>query len=341
VTSAWRVAVIGASGLVGEALIRGFEERDFPVAELFALAGARSLGRRVRFRQADVPVDDLADFDFRRAELAFFCADSAISRLHVPRATEAGCTVIDCTDAFALEEDVPLIVPEVNGDLIGQYAQRGLVANPGGAVIPLVVALKPLRDVAGIERINVATYEAVSGAGREAVEELAVQSAALLGGQGPVTAAIFAKQIAFNCLPQIEEFEDNGYTAAEMRLLRESRRVLGDPELRVNATAVQVPVFFGHSQAVHLETRAKISAEQARAILGKAPGIKVLDERRAGGYPTAATEAANRDTVYVGRIREDVSTDRGLNIWLVADNLRKGSAVNAIQIAEILVREHI
>jgi aspartate-semialdehyde dehydrogenase len=195
--------------------------------------------------------------------------------------------------------------------------------------------------VAGIERINVATYQAVSGAGRRAVEELAVQSAALLGGQGPVTATVIAKQIAFNCVPQVDEFLESGYTREEMKMLWETRKILADPAIRVNATAVRVPVFFGHSQAVHLETRLKITAEQARTLLSKAPGVEVMDERRPGGYPTAATEAANRDTVYVGRIREDISTDRGLNLWLVADNVRKGAATNSIQIAEILVREHI
>jgi aspartate-semialdehyde dehydrogenase len=341
VSSAFRVAVVGASGVVGETLIRVLEERAFPVTELFALASPRSLGKKVRFRDADLAVDELAAFDFRRAEIAFFCAGAAVSREQVPRATAAGCTVIDHSSAFRLEEDVPLVVPEVNAPLIAQGANRGIIANPNSSTIQLLVALKPLYDAAGIERINVATYQAVSGAGRRAVEELAVQSAALLGGQGAVAASVFAKQIAFNCVPQIGAFEDNGYTREEMRMLWESRKILADPAIRVNATAVRVPVFFGDSQAVHLETRAKITAEQARALLIKAPGISVMDERTPGGYPTAATEAANRDTVYVGRIREDISTDRGLNLWLVADNVRKGSATNGIQIAEILVREQI
>jgi aspartate-semialdehyde dehydrogenase len=341
VTRAFKVAIVGASGLVGETLIRVLEERDFPVAELFALASSRSVGKHMRFRGADVPVDELESFDFRRAEIGFFCAGAAVSREHAPRAAAAGCIVIDNTSEFRYEEDVPLVVPEVNAPLIGEYANRGIIANPNCSTIQLVVALKPLHDVAGIERINVATYQAVSGAGRRAVSELAVQSAALLGGQGPVEAVVMAKQIAFNCLPQIDEFQENGYTREEMKMLWETRKILADSALRVNATAVRVPVFFGHSQAVHLETRAKISVDQARALLLKAPGVKVMDERRPGGYPTAATEAANRDTVYVGRIREDISTDRGLNLWLVADNVRKGAATNSVQIAEILVREHI
>jgi aspartate-semialdehyde dehydrogenase len=340
-TRAFKVAVVGASGVVGETLMRVLEERDFPVAELFALASNRSLGRKMRFRGAHVAVDDLAGFDFRRAEIGFFTAGAAVSREHVPRAVAAGCIVIDNTSEFRYEEDIPLVVPEVNAPLIAEYVNRGIIANPNCSTIQMVVALKPIYDVAGIERINVATYQAVSGAGRRAVEELAVQSAALLGGQGPVEAGVIAKQIAFNCVPQIDRFEENGYTREEMKMLWETRKILSDPAIRVNATAVRVPVFFGHSQAVHLETARKITAEQARALLSKAPGVEVMDERRPGGYPTAATEAANRDTVYVGRIREDISTDRGLNLWLVADNVRKGAATNSIQIAEILVREHI
>jgi len=341
VTRAFNVAVVGASGVVGETLIRVLEERDFAVAQLFALASERSLGRKLRFRNAQLGVDDLATFDFRRAEIAFFSAGAAVSREHVPRAVAAGCIVIDNTSEFRYEEDVPLVVPEVNPQQIAQYANRGIIANPNCSTIQMVVALKPIYDVAGIERINVATYQAVSGAGRRAVEELAVQSAALLAGQGPVEARVIAKQIAFNCVPQIDVFQENGYTREEMKMVWETRKIMGDPAIRVNATAVRVPVFFGHSEAVHLETRSKITAEQARAVLQKAPGIEVMDERRPGGYPTAATEAANRDTVYVGRIREDISIDRGLNLWLVADNVRKGAATNSVQIAEILVREHI
>jgi aspartate-semialdehyde dehydrogenase len=341
VTRAFKVAVVGASGLVGETLIRVLEERDFAVAELFLLASERSLGRKLRFKNADVSVDDLATFDFRRAEIAFFSAGAAVSREYAPRASAAGCIVIDNTSEFRYEEDIPLVVPEVNPEQIAQYTNRGIIANPNCSTIQMVVALKPIYDVAGIERINVTTYQAVSGAGRRAVEELAVQSAALLGGQGPVAAQVIPKQIAFNCVPQIDVFQENGYTREEMKMLWETQKIMADPRIRVNATAVRVPVFFGHSEAVHLETRSKITAQQARAVLAKAPGIKVMDERRPGGYPTAATEAANRDTVYVGRIREDISIERGLNLWLVADNVRKGAATNSIQIAEILVREHI
>jgi len=338
---AFKVAVVGASGVVGETLIRVLEERAFPVAELFLLASERSIGKKLRFGKGDIALEDLATFDFRRAEIAFFSAGAAVSREHVPRAVAAGCIVIDNTSEFRYQDDVPLVVPEVNPAEIAHYAKRGIIANPNCSTIQMVVVLKPIYDVAGIERINVATYQAVSGAGRRAVEELAVQSAALLAGQGPVEAHVLAKQIAFNCVPQIDVFQENGYTREEMKMVWETRKIMGDASIRVNATAVRVPVFFGHSEAVHLETRRKITAEQARALLAKAPGVEVMDERRPGGYPTAATEAANRDTVYVGRIREDISIDRGLNLWLVADNVRKGAATNSIQIAEILVREHI
>jgi aspartate-semialdehyde dehydrogenase len=232
-------------------------------------------------------------------------------------------------------------VPEVNPHAIAQYKNHGIIANPNCSTIQMLVALKPIHDAVGIERINVCTYQSVSGAGKEAISELAEQTVELLNGKGPVKAKVIAKQIAFNCVPQIDQFQDNGYTKEEMKMLWETRKIMEDQTIRVNATAVRVPVFFGHSEAVHLETRKKITAEEARALLEKAPGIEVMDERRAGGYPTAATEAANRDTVYVGRIREDISYDRGLNLWIVSDNVRKGAATNSIQIAEILVREHI
>ncbi|HEY5103266.1 MAG TPA: aspartate-semialdehyde dehydrogenase [Steroidobacteraceae bacterium] len=340
-TRTFKVAIVGASGVVGETLIRVLEERDFPVGELFALASERSIGKKLRFRDADVAVDDLAAFDFRRAEIAFFSAGGAVSREYAPAAAAAGCIVIDNTSEFRYENDVPLVVPEVNPQEIAKYTNRGIIANPNCSTIQMVVALKPIYDIAGIERINVATYQAVSGAGRKAVAELAVQSAQLLGGQGPVEAHVIAKQIAFNCVPQIDVFQENGYTREEMKMVWETQKIMADPRILVNATCVRVPVFFGHSEALHVETRSKITAQQARAVLAKAPGVKVMDERKPGGYPTAATEAANRDTVYVGRIREDISIARGLNLWLVADNVRKGAATNSIQIAEILVREHI
>jgi aspartate-semialdehyde dehydrogenase len=335
------VAVVGATGLVGETMIQVLGERKFPVSELHALASNRSLGKSVEFRGRSQPVRELAGFDFAQVDIGLFSAGAEVSRKYAPEATAAGCVVIDNTSEFRYEEDIPLVVPEVNPETIAQYTRRRIIANPNCSTIQLVVALKPLHDAVGIERIEVATYQSVSGAGREAVEELVSQSVQLLSGKGPVTAGVVPKQIAFNCVPQIDQFEDNGYTREEMKIVWETRKILGDPNISVNATAVRVPVFYGHSEVVHLKTRTKITSADARALLSRAPGVEVLDEKRAGGYPTAATEAANRDTVYVGRIREDLSSDRGLNLWVVADNVRKGAATNSVQIAEILVRQHM
>jgi aspartate-semialdehyde dehydrogenase len=335
----WRVAVLGATGLVGETMIKVLEERGFPVSELHPLASNRSIGRDVEFNGRSVAVLDVETFDFSRADIGLFSAGGEVSRLYAPKAAAAGCVVIDNTSEFRYDDDIPLVVPEVNPQAIAQFRKRRIIANPNCSTIQMVVALKPIHDAVGIERINVATYQSVSGAGKEAVDELAEQSVALMSGKGPIKPKVMPKQIAFNCLPQIDRFMDNGYTKEEMKMLWETQKILGDPNIRVNATAVRVPVFFGHSEAVHIETRRKISAAEARRLLSAAPGVEVMDERRAGAWPTAATEAANRDTVYVGRIREDMSHDRGLDLWIVADNVRKGAATNSVQIAEILVRD--
>ena len=337
----YRVAVLGATGLVGDTMIRVLQERDFPVSELLPLASNRSLGKRVEFRGRHIPVIDVATFDFKRAQIGQFSAGGEVSREYAPKAAAAGCIVIDNTSEFRYEDDIPLVVPEVNAHAIIEYKNRGIIANPNCSTIQMVVALKPIYDAVGITRINVATYQSVSGAGKEAVDELAAQTTRLMSGEEPDKPKVIAKRIAFNCVPQIDKFMDNGYTKEEMKMVWETRKIFGDQSILVNATAVRVPVFFGHSEAVHVETRKKITAEAARDLLRKSPGIEVIDERKPGGYPTAATEAANRDTVYVGRIREDISHERGLNLWIVSDNIRKGAATNSIQIAEILVREHI
>jgi aspartate-semialdehyde dehydrogenase len=339
--SEYSVAVVGATGLVGETVLKVLAERNFPVSEIHALASTRSLGKGVEFKGRTIHVQDLETFDFGTTDIGLFSAGGEVSRVYAPKAAAAGCVVIDNTSEFRYEDDIPLVVPEVNPHAIANYRNRGIIANPNCSTIQLVVALKPIHDAVGIDRINVATYQSVSGAGREAVEELAHQSVELMSGKSPVKARVIAKQIAFNCVPQIDKFMDNGYTKEEMKIVWETQKILGDSNIRVNATAVRVPVFYGHSEAVHIETRRKISAEEARVLLAKAPGVEVMDERRPAGYPTAATEAANRDTVYVGRIREDLSSDRGLNLWVVADNIRKGAATNSVQIAEILVRQHM
>jgi aspartate-semialdehyde dehydrogenase len=335
----YRVAVLGATGLVGDTMISVLEERDFPVSELFALASNRSLGKTVQLKGKSYPVLDVATFDFSKADIGLFSAGASVSAQYAPIAAAAGCVVIDNTSQFRYDDDIPLVVPEVNAHAIARYKTRGIIANPNCSTIQMLVALKPLHDAAGITRINVATYQSVSGAGKEAVDELAQQTAELLNGR-PVKPNVLAKQIAFNCLPQIDTFQDNGYTKEEMKMFWETRKIMEDDSILVNATAVRVPVFYGHSEAVHIETRRKLTAADARALLEKAPGVTVLDERVPGGWPTAATEAANHDTVYVGRIREDISHERGLDLWVVSDNVRKGAATNSVQIAEILVRDH-
>jgi len=340
-TRQWKVAVLGATGLVGDTMIKVLEERKFPVAELFPLASNRSLGKSVEFNGKKVPVIDVETFDFANADIGLFSAGGEISRLYAPKAAAAGCVVIDNTSEFRYDEDIPLVVPEVNPEAIAQFKQRRIIANPNCSTIQMLVALKPLHDAAKIERINVATYQSVSGAGKEAVEELAEQSVALMSGKGPVKPKVVAAQIAFNVVPQIDKFQDNGYTKEEMKMFWETRKIFNDPEIRVNATAVRVPVFFGHSEVVSIETARKLTVAEAHKLLEKAPGVKVIDTRKPGGYPTAAVEAANDDRVFVGRIREDISHERGLNLWIVSDNIRKGAATNSVQIAEILTRDYL
>jgi aspartate-semialdehyde dehydrogenase len=336
----WSVAVLGATGLVGETILKVLAERKFPVKELFPLASSRSAGTRVEFGGKRWTVLDAETFDFSKAQIGLFSAGGDVSAKYAPRAAAAGCVVIDNTSHFRYDADVPLVVPEVNAGDIAKYTQRHIIANPNCSTIQMVVALKPIYDAVGIERINVATYQSVSGAGRQAVEELASQTANLLNAK-PVKPNLIPKQIAFNCVPQIDKFMDNGYTKEEMKMHWETQKIFGSSTIRVNATAVRVPVFFGHSEVVNIETVRKISADEARALLKKAPGVKVVDERVPGGYPTAVTEAADHDTVYVGRIREDMSHERGLNLWIVADNIRKGAATNAVQIAEVLARDYL
>jgi aspartate-semialdehyde dehydrogenase len=338
-SATFRVAVVGATGLVGESMMAILEERRFPVSQLYALASNRSLGKSVRFDGKAIAVEELDSFDFSRADIGLFSAGAEISAEYAPKAAAAGCIVIDNTSQYRYDDDIPLVVPEVNAHAIAQYRNRGIIANPNCSTIQMLVALKPIYDAVGIERINVATYQSVSGAGKEAVEELATQTSMLLSGRPIDEPRVIARQIAFNCVPQIDKFQDNGYTKEEMKMVWETQKIMEDANIRVNATAVRVPVFFGHSEAIHIETARKITASEARALLEKAPGVTVLDERKPGGYPTAVTEAANHDTVYVGRIREDMSHERGLDLWVVADNIRKGAATNSIQIAEILVRE--
>ena len=321
------VAVVGATGAVGEAMISILEERNFPVRKLYLLASARSAGKSIMFHGKSVRVTDLAEFDFSQVQIGLFSAGASISEKFAPIAAAAGCVVIDNTSQFRRDEDVPLIVPEVNIEALAGYSARNIIANPNCSTIQMLVALKPIYDAVGIERINVATYQAVSGTGKEAIEELAGQTASLLNGQ-EVVREVYPKQIAFNVLPQIDTFQENGYTREEMKMVWETRRIFDDPAIQVNPTCVRVPVFFGHSEAVHIETVDKITAQQARLLLEKAPGIIVMDDRVDGSYPTAVTESAGTDGVFVSRIREDISHPKGLDMWIVADNVRKGAALN-------------
>ena len=334
------VAVVGATGEVGETIISILEERKFPVGTLYPLASARSAGSRVEFRGSYVRVQDLAQFDFSKVQIGLFSAGGDVSAIYAPKAAAAGCVVIDNTAHFRYDADIPLVVSEVNPHAIAQYPARNIIANPNCSTIQMLVALKPIYDAVGITRINVCTYQSVSGTGKEAIEELAGQSAALLNA-APIEPKVYPKQIAFNVLPHIDVFQDNGYTKEEMKMVWETQKIFEDANIKVNPTAARVPVFYGHSEAVHIETRDKISAAQARALLQKAPGVVVLDERKPGGYPTAVTESAGTDAVYVGRIREDISHPQGLDLWIVSDNVRKGAALNSIQIAEILIKDYL
>lgn len=332
-----KIAVVGATGAVGQAMLGILAERAFPATEVVALASERSVGERVAYGTRSLTVQDLGTYDFSGTRIALFSPGAKVSAVHAPRAAAAGCVVIDNTSHFRQEPDVPLVVVEVNPEAIAKRP-RGIIANPNCSTMQMLVALAPIHRAVGITRINVATYQSVSGAGRSGLDELGRQTAAMLAFQ-PAEPAKFPVQIAFNLIPHIDDFQDNGYTKEEMKLVWETRKILGDDSIQVNPTAVRVPVFYGHSEAVHLETREKLSAEAARELLASAPGVVVVDERRAGGYATPVTHAAGKDPVYVSRIREDISHPRGLSLWIVADNIRKGAALNAVQIAERVAAE--
>jgi aspartate-semialdehyde dehydrogenase len=332
------VAVVGATGAVGEVMLSVLAERKFPVGELVALASAKSAGKSVKFGDREIVVQDLATFDPAGIDIALFSAGGSISKQYAPKFAAAGAVVIDNSSAFRSDVDVPLVVSEVNPEQIANRP-RGIIANPNCSTMQMLVALAPIHHAVGIERINVATYQSVSGTGQRAIEELGKQIAALMNFRD-AESEVYPVQIAFNVIPHGGDFLDNGYTTEEMKLVWETRKILGDDRILVNATVVRVPVYYGHSEAVHIETREKITAAQARALLEQAPGVEVVDERKAGGYPTPVTHAAGRDPVYVGRIREDISHPRGLNLWIVSDNIRKGAALNAVQIAELLAKAY-
>ncbi|MEE9355694.1 MAG: aspartate-semialdehyde dehydrogenase [Methylococcaceae bacterium] len=339
-TEQYDLAIVGATGAVGETMISILQEINFPVGNLYALASKNSAGKRITFKGKTTLVEDLDHFDFSKAQIALFSAGASVSAAYAPIAARAGCIVVDNTSQFRYDNDIPLIVPEVNSERIIDYKHRNIIANPNCSTIQLLVALKPIYDSVGIERINVCTYQAVSGTGKQGIDELAHQTARLLNGK-PIEPEVYSKQIAFNVLPHIDDFMDNGYTKEEMKMVWETQKILGDDKIKINATAVRVPVFYGHSEAVHIETKEKIDAKKARKLLNNASGVKVIDERKDGGYPTAVTESSGQNEVFVGRIREDISHPKGLDLWVVGDNLRKGAAWNSIQIAEDLAKNYI
>jgi len=333
-------AIVGATGAVGEAFLAILEERQFPVSQMYALASKRSEGSTVLFKNRPILVEDLESFDFDKVDLAFFAVGNELAEKYVPRATAAGAIVIDNSSAFRLDPDVPLIVPEVNRAELYRYTKKNLIANPNCSTIQMAVALKPIYDEAGITRVNVCTYQSVAGQGMEGISELATQTAELLNGRS-VKPQVFSKRIAFNVIPHIDVFLDNGYTAEEMKMALETKKIFQDDNLLVNASCVRVPVFYGHSEAIHIETTRKITLEKARALLQSAPGVTLYDDPKKNAYPTPAVEAAGEDAVYVGRLREDISHPQGLCMWVVSDPVRKGAALNAIQIAETLIEQFL
>ncbi|MEM0514283.1 aspartate-semialdehyde dehydrogenase [Pseudoalteromonas sp. YIC-827] len=333
----YNVAVLGATGLVGRQIIETLAERKFPVDQLFPLASSRSAGEEIEFNGETIEVLDVEQFDFANAHIGLFSAGGSVSEKYAPIAAEAGCVVIDNTSQFRYDYDVPLVVPEVNAASLADFRNRNIIANPNCSTIQMLVALKPIYDAYGIERINVSTYQAVSGAGKEAVDELAKQTANLMNGR-PLDNKVFTKQMAFNVIPQIDAFEDNGYTREEMKMVWETQKILGDETVMVNPTAVRVPVFFGHAEAIHLETRMPVDVEHVKQLLQDAPGVELIEDEH--DYPTPVSDASGNDSVFVGRVRQDISHPHGLNMWVVSDNTRKGAATNSVQIAEELIAHY-
>ena len=332
------VCVLGATGLVGKTIIEILEERDFPINKLYPLASVRSAGEFIDFNGESIEVLDADNFDWSQAQIGFFSAGGSISAKYAPIAGEAGCIVIDNTSEFRYDDDIPLVVPEVNPHALADYRNRNIIANPNCSTIQMMVALKPIYDAVGIDRVNVCTYQSVSGGGKAAMDELAKQTADLLSGK-PVETKNFSRQIAFNVIPQIDVFLDNGYTKEEMKMVWETKKILGDENVLVNPTAVRVPVFFGHGESLHIETSTQISAEEVKALLNQAEGIVVCENDE--DFPTPITDASGKDETFVGRIREDISHANGINMWIVADNVRKGAATNSVQIAELLVKDYL
>ncbi len=336
---AYHVAVVGATGAVGNEMVKILEEREFPVGRITLLASERSIGKELKFNGHSIPVQLLTENSFSGVDVGLFSAGGSISQKFAPIAASSGCVVIDNTSAFRMEPDIPLVVPEVNPETISMYRNRGIIANPNCSTIQMVVVLKPIHDAVKIKRVVVSTYQAVSGTGKKAIEELIEQTRALLSSRDPKV-SVYPHRIAFNCLPHIDVFLDNAYTKEEMKMVNETKKILNDTSIAITATTVRVPVLYGHSESVNIETKRKLTAEHARGILSHAPGVKVVDDPKRNMYPLPI-DAAGKDDTFVGRIREDESIKNGINMWIVSDNVRKGAALNAVQIAEILVRDYL
>ncbi|EIU7003531.1 aspartate-semialdehyde dehydrogenase [Vibrio parahaemolyticus] len=332
----YNVAILGATGAVGETILEVLQERKFPVGELFLLASERSEGKTYRFNGKTVRVQNVEEFDWSQAHIALFSAGGDLSAKWAPIAADEGVIVIDNTSHFRYEYDIPLVVPEVNPEAIAEFRNRNIIANPNCSTIQMLVALKPIHDAVGIERINVSTYQSVSGAGKAGIDELAGQTAKLLNGL-PADKKQFSQQIAFNCIPQIDQMMENGYTKEEMKMVWETQKIFNDPSITVNPTCVRVPVFYGHAEAVHVETRSPIDAQEVINLLEQTEGVEVF---LGDDFPTQVRDAGGKDHVMVGRIRNDISHHSGVNLWVVADNVRKGAATNAVQIAEVLIRDY-
>jgi len=335
----YNVVVAGATGAVGSEMVSILEQRNFPVNELRLLASPRSAGSRIEFKGKSYVVEVMKEDSFKGMDIGLFSPGGSVSQKFAPIAGQAGCVVIDNTSAFRMDPDVPLVVPEVNAHAIAQYSKKNIIANPNCSTIQMVVALKPIHDVARIKRVVVSTYQSVSGTGRRAIRELESQVLAIYNNK-EIEKAVYPHQIAFNCLPHIDVFLENGYTKEEMKMVNETRKIMEDDSIRVTATTVRVPVFYGHSESVNIETERKITADEVRQILSKAPGVVVVDNPQLAQYPLAI-DAAGKDETFVGRIREDESIPNGINMWIVADNIRKGAALNAVQIAEILIEKYL
>jgi aspartate-semialdehyde dehydrogenase len=338
--SLFDVAIVGATGEVGNAMLAVLAERAFPIRQLYPISSERSAGKTLSFNGKNLTIQALNQFDFSKVQFALFSAGASISAQYAPIAASKGCIVIDNTSHFRYEADIPLVVPEVNPESLAQYQNRYIIANPNCSTIQMVVALKPIYDSVGIRRINVATYQSVSGSGRRALSELKQQTEAILQNQ-KFSPAVYPHQIAFNVLPHIDTFQTNGYTKEEMKMVWETQKIFNDKNILVNPTAVRVPVFYGHSEAVHIETKKKISAQEAKQLLAQTPGVTVMDDVETLNYPTAAIHAAGKNDVFVGRIREDISHPTGLDLWIVSDNIRKGAALNAVQIAELMIKKYL